>query len=189
MTVEQKMRDGMESLKNEIRYVGEREKLITLFVIGFVFYQYIPFSAVAGYLLGGLVTTIFYLVVISAAIIAHIYGTYNINPIMIFHFWTALEEEKKMDRQKEVDDLKKEADARVKFILPTAIVVKAINENENEDEDEIKKCEEDEIKKEADARVKAINENENEIKKCEEDEIKKEVDEIKYEEILKILKI
>ena len=155
MIVGQKVQDGIESLKNEIRYMGEREKLITLFVIGFVFYQYIPLSAVAGYLLGGLVTTIIYITAISTAILTYLYQTYNLNSMTVFHFWTALEEGKKKETDEEIKALKKKAEDLGKAI--------------NEKEDEIKKKEEERKRKEEkgeekeDALKKAFDEKEAEI--------------------------
>ena len=151
LTVEN-VQDGMSSLKNEIRYMGEREKLITLFVIGFVFYQYIPFSAVAGYLLGGLFTTLFYLAVISTAIITFLYKTYGFDPMVIFHFWKSLEEAKKTKKaneiivlgknreQDEIDALKKKSEDLGKTISEKGSAI-----NFEELKDEIKKYEKEKM--------------------------------------------
>ena len=170
------IQDGISLLKNEIRF-REKEKLITLFVIGFIFYQYVPVSAVAGYFVGGLVTTLVYLTAISMITFTYLHQTYGLNSMTIFHFWTSLEEVRKTKEANEIDALKKKAE----------VLDKAINEKEDEIKEferEIKRKALEELKKEEEVKKKEELKKEKE----EEERRRKEIDE-KDQEAERILSV
>nr|QBK86153.1 MAG: hypothetical protein LCMAC101_07480 [Marseillevirus LCMAC101] len=195
-----KVQDGVSSLKSEIRSMGEREKLITLFVIGFIFYQYVPVSAVAGYFLGGLVTTLVYVTAISMITFAyfyHAYGQYLDLTTIILRLWNTLEEGKKLAeiederKRKEEKAEREKADIKIKINMKEAL-------EELKEEEEVKKKEEgverrrkemEELGQEAERRFleKESREGEAERKREEEDTekkdmVKKEVERIKESE-------
>ena len=89
----------LENFRNELDEIRERNRntveergyIIGLFLAGFIFYQYIPFSSVAGYVLGSLITTL----IGAALILTHFFNTYDNIPNVILCIWTSLEGKKK----------------------------------------------------------------------------------------------
>ena len=114
--------DELSSLRNEIRNSGDRG-LIAFFIIGFICYQYVPFSSVTGYLAGTLVTSLF---VVCAALGGCVYLTYTYYWILktIFKVWNSVEEKKNeqdirgeiLKKCEEVGKDLKEKDARIKVL-------------------------------------------------------------------------
>jgi hypothetical protein len=88
------------SLKDKIKNSGDRG-LIILLILGFICYQYIPFSSVAGYLAGTLVTS-FFVVCASLGACIYLIKSYGWVIRAVFKVWESFEEKIKDDSQQKI---------------------------------------------------------------------------------------